>query len=102
MSDPISVRHVMASAEITERITKAEGTTQQALNEEFTKELSRQEALKQIRIAKEEEQDKVRDGRRKKERDEEKRKAAAKSESEEESSTEPGDSDSNHIIDLQV
>lgn len=101
MSEPISVRHVIASAEVTERITKAEAATQQALGEDFTKELSKQEALKHARVSKKDENEKVRDEQRRKKREEErKRQAAAASENEDTGEAAPPESE--HIIDLQV
>jgi hypothetical protein len=106
MSDPISVRHVIASSDITDRITKAEAATNQALGEEFAKELSRQDLLKQQKVVKKEESDQVEihDDRRRKE-EEEKRRKEAKDGSEEtegeaeESALPPA---TRHLIDLQV
>lgn len=106
MSDPISVRHVIASSDITERITKAEAATNQALGEEFAKELSRQDVLKQQRVVKKEESDKVqiRDDRRRKEDEEKRRKEARTGEEEAEGETEESEIPPapRHLIDLQV
>jgi hypothetical protein len=104
MSEPISVRHVIASAEVTERITKAEAATQQALGEDFTKELSKQEALKHTRVAKKDENEKIRneDKRKKREEEQRKREAAQAAESENEDTGEAAPPATDHIIDLQV
>lgn len=104
MSEPISVRHVLASTEVTERITKAEAATQQALGEDFTKELSKQEALKHARVAKKDENEKIRNEDRRKQREEEERKrqAAEASENENEDTGEAAPPETDHIIDLQV
>lgn len=102
MSDPISVRHVMATADITERITKAEAATNQALGEEFAKELSRQEDRKQTKVNKQEEKDKVKEERRKKKQDQEKKHAAEQNAEEAELEDGIGEPETKHIIDLQV
>ena len=103
MSEPISVRHVIASAEVTERITKAEAATQQALGEDFTKELSKQEALKHTRVAKKDENEKIRNEERRQKREEDERERQAKAaESENEDTGEAAPPETEHIIDLQV
>lgn len=103
MSDPISVRQVMASTDITERVTKAEAATNQSLGEEFAKELGRQNELKQSRVIEKEKGDKVevRDQSQKRE-EREKKKAKEQAEAEVEELKADMAEESNHIIDLQV
>lgn len=103
MSDPISVRQVMASTDITERVTKAEAATNQSLGEEFAKELSRQNDLKQSRVIEKDQSDKVEVRDQSHKRDEqEKKKAKEKAEAEAEEVKAEVKAETYHIIDLQV
>ena len=103
MSEPISVRHVIASAEITERVTKAEAATKQMLHDEFDKELRRQEIAKESRVSKKDENEKIRNEERQSKRDEDERKKQAAAAGEENADTgEAAPPDTEHIIDLHV
>ena len=103
MSDPISVRQVMASTDITERVTKAEAATNQSLGEEFAKELSRQNDLKQTRVIEKDQSDKVEVRDQSQKRDQEqKKKDKEKAEAEAEELKAEVAAQSSHIIDLQV
>lgn len=102
MADPISVRHVMATVDVAERVTKAEAAQQQAFGENFANELSKQDALKQTRVARKGENEKIlQDGSENSREEEKKRKAdSASDENEEQEFVEP--EQEHHIIDVQA
>ena len=103
MSDPISVRHVIASGDYSERIQKTEAVQDQALREHFTKEMERQERLKrtQVNESDDSEEVRIREEEKQQRREEKRRKAAAKESEEEEATEEPKESEE-HIIDLRA
>jgi hypothetical protein len=103
MADPISVRHVMATVNATERVAKAQATQQHAFDDQFAKEMSKQEAEKHTRIARKEAENEIRDKEDTDNKDQE-RKKKAKAEAEEAAAEEAALAapKSNHIIDVQI
>ena len=103
MGDPLSVRHVMATGDITERVQKAEQAQNQALAEDFSKELTKQEMVRQTRVNEKDENAKIGDDDRKKEREEkEAKERKAKAEAEGEDHVDAIAPGTEHIIDLRV
>lgn len=103
MADPISVRHVMATTEIADRITRTEAAAQQHHGEEFKNQLARQEELKQSQVNSKEDNQKVDNEEKEKQQREKERKA--KDQQEEDPNKDTGEvaaAPSEHIIDLQV
>jgi hypothetical protein len=104
MSDPISVRHVIATGDYTERIQKSEAVQDQNIREHFAKELERQDELKRSQVNKGDESDEVRirdQEEKKQQRQQEERQEAAQ-ETEEEPPSEAPAAKREHIIDLRV
>lgn len=103
MADPISVRHVMASSEIAERIAKTAATTSTHQDDEFQKHLNRQEELKQSMVNNKDESKNVdnedKEGRK---RDQERKAKKAAEDDPNQDHGEVAASPSDHIIDLQV
>lgn len=104
MSDPVSMRHVMAQSDYSERVQKAEQVQQQGVREEFGKELQRQEDLKRTQVTEGEESDeaKIRDEERERRREEEQEAAAAEESDEESTEEEQASGQGDHLIDVEV
>lgn len=108
MSDPISVRHVIASGDYSERIQKAEAVQDQSIREHFAKELEKQEDLKRTQVNESEESDEVKisdeeeEKKRRKEEAEKRRQDAKAEEEASEPPTEELEEEQEHIIDLRV
>jgi len=101
MADPISVRHVMATTEIAERIAKTAATTNQHTDDQFQKTLERQENLKQTQVTDKEESKGV-DNEDKEKQRREKERQAKKEQDPNQDTGEVAAAASDHIIDLQV
>jgi predicted phage-related endonuclease len=103
MADPLSVRHVMATTEIADRITKTEAATNQHLSEDFKNQLQRQEELKQSQVNENEDAKDVKNDEKEKQRqDKEKERQSKKANDPNEDTGEVAAAPSDHIIDLQV
>jgi len=103
MSDPVSVRHVIASSDYSERIQKAEAVQDQIVREQFNQELQRQENLRRTQVTESEEGEeaRIRNEERERRRKQEQELREAKDEEEKppgEEAEEPGQ----HLIDLKV
>ncbi len=103
MGDPVSVRHVIASSDYSDRIQKAESVQGQVVREHFDKELERQEEQRrsQVNESDESEETRIRDEER-----ERRRKEAKEPKEDEESSEEPvpeeAAAEGDHLIDVKV
>jgi hypothetical protein len=103
MGDPVSVRHVIASTDYSERIQKAEAVQGQSVREQFNKELQRQEELRrtQVNESDESEETRIRDEERERRRKEEQEQQEAQAAAEEAPEDESAD-DGDHLIDVTV
>ena len=107
MGDPVSVRHVIASGDYSERIQKAGAVQDQQQREQFAQEVLRQEELKRSRVNEGDEtaEVQIRDEEEKeRRRQEEQERRAAEQAAEEEQGIDDAEAevDSDHIIDLRV
>ena len=104
MSDPVSMRHVMAQSDYSERIQKTEQVQQQGVREEFNKELQRQEDLKRTQVTEGEESEeaKIRDEERERRRKEEQEAAEAEESGEETPEEAKTSGRGDHLIDVEV
>ncbi len=104
MSDPISVRHVIASSDYSERIQKTDAVRDQATREHFAQELERREELKRTQVNESEQDEEVQlreEEERRRQEEEKKRRKAAEAEAEEQPAEELEEPE-DHIIDLKV
>ncbi|HUX08563.1 MAG TPA: hypothetical protein VMX35_14775 [Acidobacteriota bacterium] len=103
MGDPLSVRHVIASSDYSERIQKTEAVQGQVVRERFDQELQKQEELRRSQVI---ESDESEEARIREEERERRRKEAKESTEDEESSEEPPADETaesgDHLIDVKV
>lgn len=105
MGDPVSIRHVIASSDYSDRIQKAEAVQDQQQREQFAQEVLRQEELKRSRVNEGDETAEalIRDEEEKeRRRQEEQERRAAEQAAEEEPETDDAEAVGDHIIDLRV
>ena len=107
MGDPVSIRHVIASSDYSDRIQKAEAVQDQQQREQFAQEVLRQEELKRTRVNEgdgtTELQVREEEEKERRRREEQERRAAEQaSEEEPETDEAEADADGDHIIDLRV
>lgn len=106
MGDPLSVRHVIASSDYSERIQKTEAVQGQVVRERFDQELQKQEELRRSQVIESDESEEARIREEERERRRKEAKEAKESTEDEESSEEPPADETaesgDHLIDVKV